>query len=432
MAVGLNIGKAPKNRAVLPFYGTAAISFLIISVLLFISSNQLISTAHYQAHYFVPHLLSIVHIIALGWGTMVIFGAAYQLLPVICENDLYSSNLAFISYLFLTIGISILAYTFWFFHLGAFLLCGGLFIVISALLYVVNVLKTAQPTVHSSMERMFIISSAFWLLFTTILGLLLAINLVNPFIQISHLEILKLHAHAGIAGWFLQLIIGVSIKLVPMFLLGKSAKTKLIKVSFLLQNSGLLMFLIDGFFFGVTYRTLFYSLLVVIGIGLWLYYIQDVFKNRMKKKIDTSMKHTIISFSSLGLACLALPVIYFSNDMRWVFLYGTLLFFGWISAIILGMTFKTLPFIVWNNHYKKLNGKAKIPLPKDLFINILLTNQFYLFSIGLPLIALGIITQNTSILQIGCGLLTVVALLYLVNVIKILTHKTTVIHGPKR
>src|SRR5690554_2402977 len=118
MAGGLNIGKAPKNRAVLPFYGTASIFFLIISFLLLYSSNVFISTDSYQAHYFIPHVLSIVHLAALGWGTMVIFGAAYQLLPVICEQNLFSSNLAFASYCFLVVGICLLGYSFWYFQLG--------------------------------------------------------------------------------------------------------------------------------------------------------------------------------------------------------------------------------------------------------------------------------------------------------------------------
>ena len=92
----INIGKAPKNSAVLPFYGTGAIFFLALTLMLFISPTAL------EGHYFQPHLLAIVHTAALGWGTMVIFGASYQLLPVICERDLYSPSLALLSYLFLT------------------------------------------------------------------------------------------------------------------------------------------------------------------------------------------------------------------------------------------------------------------------------------------------------------------------------------------
>src|SRR5690606_30007417 len=77
----ISIGKAPHPIAVLPFYGTGAVCFAALALLLFLASGEL------MGHHFSPHLLAIVHTAALGWGTMVIFGAAYQLLPVVCERS---------------------------------------------------------------------------------------------------------------------------------------------------------------------------------------------------------------------------------------------------------------------------------------------------------------------------------------------------------
>ena len=91
----ISIGKAPHRIAVLPFYGTGALFFLLLAVMLFIAAGEL------TGHHFNPHLLAIVHAAALGWGTMIIFGAAYQILPVICERDLYSVPLAVVSYVML-------------------------------------------------------------------------------------------------------------------------------------------------------------------------------------------------------------------------------------------------------------------------------------------------------------------------------------------
>src|SRR6185503_20696288 len=106
---GINIGKAPKNSAVLPFYETGAIFFLALTIML------LVCPAALEGNYFQPHLLAIVHTAALGWGTMVIFGASYQLLPVICEKDLYSASIALLSYFFLAFGAILLILSFWFF-----------------------------------------------------------------------------------------------------------------------------------------------------------------------------------------------------------------------------------------------------------------------------------------------------------------------------
>lgn len=415
-----NIGNAPKNYAVLPFYATSAAFFLIWSVLLFLSESV------FDVHYFNAHLLAVVHIAALGWGTMTIFGAAYQLIPVISEQNLYSSTLALISYCFLTLGTVLIAYSFWFFIMDWHLILGGALILIAALLYSYNVLKTIRIFTLFSWERLFLFSSALWLITTVVIGLLLSINFKYPFFTSNHLEILKLHAHAGLAGWFLQLITGVSIRLVPMFLLGKSTKNHLIKASFILQNAGLLLFLLDGYLEAITYRSLIYGALIGAGIICWLLYIIDVYKKRLKKKIDIPMSHSLWSLIFLIVAIAFIPFVYFGVNMKWTFIYGVFLFMGWISSLILGMTFKTLPFIVWNNHYKNLHGKGKIPMPKDLYNARMLKIQFWFFMIGIYVLALSLIVEQPLFLKIALGIWIFVPLFYVINVVKILTHKTKI------
>ena len=418
----IHIGRAPGNKAVLPFYATGAVAFLVLCIVMLCTPQS------FTQHYFTPHLLTIVHIAALGWGTMIIFGAAHQLLPVICEQDLYSEKMAAASWYTLTLGIILLTWKFWNLDTGWVMITGGSLIVFSVLFFVINVLKTTAIFRKFTTQKLFIISSALWLLFTVSVGLLLAINLglTSPIFRVSHLEILKLHAHMGIAGWFLQLIAGVSTKLVPMFLLGKSDKEHLLKKAFIFQNLGLILFLLDGYFFAVTGRVLIYAAIVLAGIIFWLLYLYDVFRNRLRKRIELLMKHTFLSFLSLIVAVLLIPVVYYSEGYRWTMVYGTLIFLGWITNIILGKTFKTLPFIIWNTHYKHLTGKAKIPLPKDLYHEKLTIWQFRLFIAAFLVFALGLVLQHLTIIRIGLVLWLAVAVMYCLNVFKLLLHKTKI------
>ena len=416
----IHIGRAPGNKAVLPFYATGAVAFLVLCIVMLCTPQS------FTQHYFTPHLLTIVHIAALGWGTMIIFGAAHQLLPVICEQDLYSEKMAAASWYTLTLGIILLTWKFWNLDTGWVMITGGSLIVLSVLFFVINVLKTTAIFRKFTTQKLFIISSALWLLFTVSVGLLLAINLglTSPIFRVSHLEILKLHAHMGIAGWFLQLIAGVSTKLVPMFLLGKSDKEHLLKKAFIFQNLGLILFLLDGYFFAVTGRVLIYAAIVLAGIIFWLLYLYDVFRNRLRKRIELLMKHTFLSFLSLILAVLLIPVVYYSEGYRWTMVYGTLIFLGWITNIILGKTFKTLPFIIWNTHYKHLTGKAKIPLPKDLFSEKLTIWQFRLFIAAFLVFALGLALQQLTVIRIGLVLWLAVAVIYCLNVFKLIFHQS--------
>ena len=416
----IHIGRAPGNKAVLPFYATGAVAFLVLCIVMLCTPQS------FTQHYFTPHLLTIVHIAALGWGTMIIFGAAHQLLPVICEQDLYSEKMAAASWYTLTLGIILLTWKFWNLDTGWVMITGGSLIVFSVLFFVINVLKTTAIFRKFTTQKLFIISSALWLLFTVSVGLLLAINLglTSPIFRVSHLEILKLHAHMGIAGWFLQLIAGVSTKLVPMFLLGKSDKEHLLKKAFIFQNLGLILFLTDGYFFAVTGRVLIYAAIVLAGIIFWLLYLYDVFRNRLRKRIELLMKHTFLSFLSLILAVLLIPIVYYSDGYRFTMVYGTLIFLGWITNIILGKTFKTLPFIIWNTHYKHLTGKAKIPLPKDLFSEKLTIWQFRLFIAAFLVFALGLALQQLTVIRIGLVLWLAVAVIYCLNVFKLIFHQS--------
>lgn len=413
----INIGKAPRNSAVLPFYATGAVMFLVLCLLMAFSPQT------FTQHYFTPRLLTMVHVAALGWGTMVIFGAAHQLLPVICEQDLYSEKMASFVWYTLTLGMILLTANFWELTVGWVMISGGSLIVISVVLFLINVLKTSNICTKYTLQKLFVSSSALWLLFTVVVGLLLAINLKFSFFTQSHLEILKLHAHGGIAGWFLQLITGVSTKLVPMFLLGKSQKEYLLKWAFIFQNAGLILFLADGYFIGVSARALIYAAIVLIGVIFWLLYLFDTYKNRVRKRVELLMKHAFLSFLALVISILLLPAVYFSTGYRWTMLYGTLLFMGWITSLILGKTFKTLPFIIWNDRYKNLSGKVKVPLPKHLYSEKITVWQFRIFIAAFLVFAVGIIFGQIPVIRLGAILWCVVAVLYNINVFKIILHK---------
>ena len=90
--------KNTSYKVVLPFYVYAALSLLAGCILLFISSGA------FTEHYFHPQTLAITHIMALGWGTMMILGAGHQLLPVLIEGKLFSNTLAHLSFVFASAG----------------------------------------------------------------------------------------------------------------------------------------------------------------------------------------------------------------------------------------------------------------------------------------------------------------------------------------
>ena len=104
---GLQTANAPSSKVVIPHFIAGSISFLIVAILLAISTPELL-TAFYN-----NKLIAITHIIILGWASMMVFGALYQLIPVVYETSLYSEKLASITFWLFVISVSLLSYAFW-------------------------------------------------------------------------------------------------------------------------------------------------------------------------------------------------------------------------------------------------------------------------------------------------------------------------------
>ena len=78
----------PSVTLPLAYLGTAAMAFVLAALSLPALGAEL------TGHYYHPRLLALVHVVALGWITLAILGASYQLIPVAIERPLWSERLA--------------------------------------------------------------------------------------------------------------------------------------------------------------------------------------------------------------------------------------------------------------------------------------------------------------------------------------------------
>jgi len=262
------------------------------------------------------------------------------------------------------------------------------------------------------------------------LGTALVFNFTIPIFPQDHLHFLKLHAHLGLIGWFLLMLIGVSSKLVPMFLVSSYQQTRLLTASYYLIVIALLLFLADSYFFGLSFRTYVIFAIGAAGISCYFMFILKCLRSRLRKHIDLPMLSSFLSFILLKVAILTVPfIVYFhlKNNpvtVRFSIIYGEFMLLGWITALILGQTFKTLPFIVWVKRYEHLTGKFKTPMPADLYANNLLKAQTISFIIFCLAFMPGCYFMTIPLIYVGVAAFMVTAILYITNVSIVLFHKT--------
>lgn len=410
-------------RLVLPFYLYAALAFLAATLLL------LFMTPAFGAHYFHPQTLALTHILALGWGTMIILGASHQLVPVLIEGVLYSERLARWSFYLAAVGVPLLSYGFYTSNWGGITKWGGRFVILAVVCYLINLIKSMRQSKSKNIQAYFVLTATCWLLLTTLLGLVLVYNFTFPLLKADSLHYLPLHAHAGVIGWFLLLVIGVGSRLIPMFLISKYTNTVLLRWIFVLLNGGLILFYILFLLFPVRELFLLPALMALASVALFIYYCFRSWQERIRKQVDEPMQISLLSVCLLALPfffliwIIGLLLFTDSAPKEVVLAYGFVIFFGWLTAIILGMTFKTLPFIIWNKNYHALTGKMKTPNPKDLFSEPLFKAMAVAYLAGFISFVVGILAQWQWLLLPGALLLLLTAVLYNWNVLKLWFHK---------
>ncbi|MCK9480600.1 MAG: cytochrome C oxidase subunit I [Bacteroidia bacterium] len=419
-----NLVKTTSYRVVLPFYAYAAIAFLVATVLL------LFSEAHFLGHYFQFNILAITHSMALGWGTMIILGASHQLVPVLIEGELYSNRLAYISFVLAGLGIPILVYSFFMHEFGLTAEVGGSLVFAGLLAYFINITFSVLRSKKRNSHTVFIFTSIVWLLITVGLGLLLIFDFRYSFLMYDATHYLPLHAHFGIVGWFLLLVMGVGSRLIPMFMISKYANKKLLGVICFLVNIGVVTYTFIFLYFNTIKWLLFLPVVLILtGCVMFIYYCIKAYKQRLRRRVDYQTQFAILAAIMFLIPIVLLFVILFSSmlysevPLSVVLTYGFMIFFGWMTAIILGMTFKTLPFIAWNKAYRKRSARGKTPNPKDLFSEKIFNLMGVSYLIGLFIFAVGIMLGLILLMKIGAVLLLITAVLYNMNVFKVMNHK---------
>ncbi len=417
-----NLVKNTSYKVVLPFYIYAAVSFLFSCILLLTSSQA------FSQHYFHPHTLAITHTMALGWGTMMILGAGHQLLPVLIEGKLFSNILAYLSFTFAAVGIPLLVYAFYTFNLGMPAQYGGILVNLAILCFVVNIGTSLVKSRNENVHAVFVFTATLWLLLTTAVGLLLVYNFTLNILPKHSLHYLSLHAHMGIAGWFLLMVIGVGSRLIPMFLISKYTNSKRLWIIYALINSGLISFVIIHIYLSSTALYVFPVLTTIAALLLFALYCYMAYRQRIRKQVDEQIKISLLSVLMMALPLIVLVITMLllfnkKENSDLVILYGFSIFFGWITAIIFGMTFKTLPFIVWNKVYHLKAGLGKTPNPKELFNSKIFAAMGVAYLTGFVLFAAGIIFFGVLVLKLAALFLLVAAVLYNWNVFKIILHK---------
>ncbi len=420
MQAGLSTKNAPSPSVVLPHYAYGAVAFIVAAILLFFTADDI------ALSYMTPKVLSIIHVLILGWITMIIFGALYQLIPVVMELKLFSEKLAMASFITLGLGTPMMAVSFWYDFISStyLMMTGGGLVILSVIMFAINTIASAMKSEIKTIENRFIITSIFWLILTVLLGLSIVL-----FPQILAYGSFQIHIHLGIIGWFMMLVVGVASTLMPMFFIAHQLNKKCLQRAYILINGGLVILVATMFFDLSSYVKIGAGFFILVGFIMFIKYNFGAYKKRLRKKLDIGMKLSVLAFILLIITLISGFLSVFGGMIdsslltKLNLVYGTSLIYGFLTALILGQMYKTLPFIVWLKIYQDKVGKFKTPLPADMHSQEAADAHYFFFIGGFALLIFGIVLSEAILIQASAGFMLLTALLYGYNTFIILNHK---------
>lgn len=411
---------APSVSLPLRFILTGMLS-LFTGVVWLVARPDILATYHYN-----QYVIAVTHLFVLGWISSVIMGAMYQLVPVALETRLHSERLARWHFVLHAVGFIGMVAMFWVWDMKQVGHFGSAF-GFGVMLFVYNLGRTLARIPRWNVIAAGIASALAWLFLTMLAGLFLASAKcwpqINPFDPIAAMHA---HAHLGVVGFFVMMLVAVSYKLVPMFTLGELQSSQRAGWSIALSNAGLL-----GLFVTVLYRNpwkLAFALVIITGLALYGWEIIAILRARKRRAFDWALKHFLTAISLfVPLSALAivlcwpgLPMTALSTQLENV--YGFVAIIGVVTFAVVGMLYKVVPFLVWYASYSKQIGRGPVPSLGDLYSVRLQIVGYTLFVAGLLSTSVAIALGHQRCVQWTCALFAGSLLVFAVNMGMILSH----------
>lgn len=377
-------------------------------------------TRDLEGHFFQPPLLGLVHLSVLGWFMPITLGAMHQLIPVVFEVPVRSERVAWLAFSLYVPGAAGLVGHMSLFATGAGLVWSATLLVASFVLYIVNLMATLARARAVTLVGAYVIAAMIYLLIAAGLGLALAWNLHAPYLRGDHLELLRAHAHAAGLGFFGLLVMGVAYRLFEMFLLAFVKDTRPGWIAFFAINVALAA-LVMSFALGRTAGlTAVAGSAVTIGVAAFLAQVRLLWRARMRRRADIAWKHSVASFTYLGLTVATGLVLLAGGlgafDERLRIAYGFLALVGFLGSIITGQLYKIVPFLIWFHRFSPYVGLKQVPAASELLPEQPQRIQWLVMHTAIAALVAGILAGSPALRLVGATLFAGSAALFTRNI----------------
>lgn len=379
---------ASLSRWTLSYFGAALVALVAGEAL--VAAGYGFPAASIQS----PRTLVLVHLIALGWLSLLLCGALFQFVPVLVARPLFSNTLPLPTLGLLLGGIAALISGFLqldgqielalpLFPIAAILLAAGFALVLWNL---GRTLWSARPL---PLPARFVVAGLFSLAAAVTLGIVFALVLGGSVTSSGLAELtalgLPIHVAAGLGGWLTFTAMGVSYRLLSMFMLAPELDRSTTQMNLYTGTAALLVAIAGGtaaicFEGPVDLVLVAAGILGLAAISLYAVDIIHLYCARKRRTIELNSRMAALALISLAAAVVAIvAALAFGALERQIGAIVFLLAFGWLTGLGLAKLYKIVPFLTWLECYGPVLGKRPTPRVQDLVVERRALKWFLLY-----------------------------------------------------
>ena len=404
-------------------YFTASLAFLVFGLGLMVGG---FGFPAYELR--AAETLIVVHAISIGWLALLMSGALLQFVPVLVNRPLWGSRACLPALLFLVVGLCGLLTGFagmaglmespsWLLPVSGILLIGGFSIIFAVL---GMTLWLARPF---ALPARFVAVGICCLVITALLGGVFTFTLSGFTEQDVLLNIagaaLPIHAAFGLGGWMTFTAMGVSYRLLTMFMLSPDAARRTTRIiwwggaaALTILAAGIVMLALE---MGSVEIAVTVALVPGIAcIALYIVDIQAIYQQRKRKTIELNSAASIPAFVALGLSLLLAITLFWAGPSDRIIAALVYLFtFGWLTGLGLAQLYKIVPFLTWLECYGPVMGRVPTPRVQDMVSERRPRQWFALYYGGVAVATLALITSYPTVfrLAVSFNLVAILALI---------------------
>jgi hypothetical protein len=366
-----------------------------------------------------PDTLVLVHAVCIGWLSLAMCGALFQFVPVLVAKPLFSEKCALPALVLLSVGLVLLLAGFlslggrlpqaiWLLPLGAVLLVAGFCLVVVDL----GLTAWLRPTGPAR----FVLVGLASLCATFTFGAVFAFGLAGwagSFGGALLASGIPLHAIAGLGGWLTLTAMGVSYRLLAMFMLAPDVDDRQSRVTLATGASAVAVTVAGGVLaiWLAAESTVVLSIAGLLGLASAALYGRDIvgiFRKRKRRQLELNMRMATLSFVSLaGTAFLGLALVFFDALPAHVGAFAFLAVFGWLSGLVLAKLYKIVAFLTWLETYGPLMGRAPTPRVQDLVAEARATKWFVVYYAAVWVGTLALLAREPAAFRVAAATMTV-------------------------